>query len=283
MISDLFCGKQILLRKKPGALPGYNFINFLLFVHNFATGIRYTKKEDVRREVFSRQKGYPFFGARQKKITRRMMMKKKIVLFTLVAFTLAALFAGVAMAQTSPAADQSKVPAFFQAFLEKLAANLGVEQSKLVDAVKQTELQIVDEAVQQGKLTSDQAQKIKDRIEEGNFFPMGHFPGPKNGPKAGFRGKHLDELAQALGISADELKAELQQGKKVADIAQEKGLTADQLRQKLLEARIQAIQQAVKDGKISQEKADEMIKKLQNAPQHGGFGRFGRPPVEKTE
>lgn len=207
-------------------------------------------------------------------------MKKKIVLLTLAAFTLAALFAGVALAQTSPAADQPKAPAFFQTFLEKLAANLGVEQSKLVDAVKQTELQIVDEAVEQGKLTSDQAQKIKDRIEEGNFFPMGHFPGPKN---AGFRGKQLDELAQALGMNADELKAELQQGKKITDIAQEKGLTADQLRQKLLEARIQTIQQAVEDGKISQEKADEMIKRLQNAPQDGKFGRFGPPPAEKTE
>lgn len=205
--------------------------------------------------------------------------EEKIVLLTLAAFTLAALFAGVALAQTPPAADHPKPPALFQAFLEKLAANLGVEQSKLVDAVKQTELQMIDEAVQQGKLTSDQAQKIKDRIEQGKFFPMGLFPGPRNGAKAEFRGKQLDELAQALGMSADELKAELQQGKKITDIAQEKGLTADQLHQKLLDARIQAIQQAVKDGKISQEKAYEMIKKLQNAPQHRGFGRFGPPPA----
>ena len=210
-------------------------------------------------------------------------MKKKIVLLTLAAFTLAALFAGVALAQTPPAADHPKGPALFQAFLEKLAANLGVEQSKLVDAVKQTELQMVDEAAQQGKLTTEQAQKIKDRIEQGKFFPMGHFPGPRNGAKAKFRGKQLDELAQALGINADELKAELQQGKKIADIAQEKGLTMDQLGQKLLDARIQAIQQKVKDGKISQEKADEIIKKLQNAAQHRGFGRFGPPAAEQAK
>ena len=208
-------------------------------------------------------------------------MKKKIVVLILAAFTLAALFAGVALAQTAPAADQSKAPAFFQTFLEKLAANLGVDQSKLEDAVKQTELQIVDEAAQQGKMTSDQAQKIKDRIEQGNFFPMGHFPGPRDGAKAAFRGN--DELAQVLGMSADELKAELQQGKKITDIAQEKGLTADQLRQKLLDAKIQAIQQAVTDGKITQEKADEMINKLQNAPQKWGFGRSKSQTTTETK
>lgn len=209
-------------------------------------------------------------------------MKKKI-LIGLAVLTLMAVFAGAALAQTSTASSQPKMPMLFQTFLEKLAVNLGVEQSKLVDAVKQTELQMVDEVVQQGKVTSDQAQKIKDRIEQGNFFPMGHFLDPRNGAKAEFREKQLDKLAQTLGMSTDELKAELQQGKKISDIAQEKGLTADQLRQKSIDARIQAIQQAVKDGKISQEKADEMIKKLQNAPQHKGFGRFGPPAAEQAK
>ncbi|MGB9792896.1 MAG: hypothetical protein ACPLTR_10035 [Thermacetogeniaceae bacterium] len=63
-------------------------------------------------------------------------------------------------------------------------------------------------------------------------------------------------------MSADELKAELRQGKKLSDIAREKGLTMEQLRQKLIDARIQAIQQAVKDGRISQQKADKIIQRL---------------------
>ncbi len=111
--------------------------------------------------------------------------------------------------------------------------------------------------------------------------PLGLAFGPRNGAKAEFRGKQLDELAQALGMSADELKAELQQGKKIADIAQEKGLTADQLRQKSLDARIQAIQQAVKDGKISQEKADEMIKSSRTRHSIGVLGASARPLLNK--
>ncbi|MCS5697181.1 MULTISPECIES: Fis family transcriptional regulator [Desulfofundulus] len=207
-------------------------------------------------------------------------MKRKVAVIIAVAFAAVALLSGVALAQT--AGDQSGVPAPFQVFLEKLAANLGVEQGKLMNAIKQTELQMVDEAVQQGKLTSDQAQKIKDRIEQGKFFPMELFHGPKDGEKAGeFAGKRLDVLAQVLGMSADELKTELQQGKKIYDIAKEKGLTMDQLHQKLLEARIQAIQQAVKDGKISQDKADKMIQRLQNAPQDRGFEHFGPPASDE--
>ncbi|MQL52364.1 Fis family transcriptional regulator [Desulfofundulus thermobenzoicus] len=209
-------------------------------------------------------------------------MKKKIVI-ALAALALVTLFVGAALAQTSTAADQPKPPAFFQTFLEKLAANLGVDQTRLVDAVKQTELQMVDEAVQQGKMTSDQAQKIKDRIEQGNFFPMGPFHGPKDGKEAGeFAGKRLDVLAQVLGMSADELKTELQQGKKISDIAQEKGLTMDQLHQRLLDAKIQAIQQAVKDGKMTQDKADKLIQRLQNAPQGRDFGQFG-PPASNAQ
>lgn len=64
-------------------------------------------------------------------------------------------------------------------------------------------------------------------------------------------------------MSADELKAELEQGKKLSDIAREKGMTMEQLKQKLIDARIEAIQQAVKEGRISQQKADKIIQRLQ--------------------
>ena len=198
-------------------------------------------------------------------------MPKKIIVAAVSLVLAAALFAGVALAQDSAPAKGW----FFQAFLEKLAANLGVDQGKLQEALKQTELQMVDEAVQQGRLTSEQAEKIKQRIENGQLFPLGPSYGPRPdrepGFKKGFAGKNLDVLAQALGMSTDELKAQLQQGKKISDLAQEKGLTMEQLRQKLLEAKIQAIQQAVKEGKISQEKADQLIEKMQNMGPHKGW------------
>ncbi len=200
-------------------------------------------------------------------------MRKK-VLVALVTLALLGVFAGAALAQAQPTQSQSgsNAPAFFQTFLDRFASILGVDKDRIVEAAKEAGKQTVDEAVQQGKITPEQADRIKARIEEGQFFPC-PFPGRK---APVFGGPRLDALAQALGMTTEELKAQLEQGKKISDIAQEKGLTEEQLRQKLLEAKIQAIRQAVEEGKISQEKADEMIQRLQNVPQGKGFNHFGR-------
>lgn len=201
-------------------------------------------------------------------------MRRKVLL-AVVTLALLGVFAGAALAQASTAQNRfdANGPAFFQTFLDRFASILGVDKDRIVAAAKEAGKQTVDEAVQQGKITAEQAERIKARIDEGQFFPC-PFPGRK---APGFGGPHLDALAQALGMTTEELKAQLEQGKKISDIAREKGLTEEQLRQKLVEARIQAIRQAVEEGKISQDKADEMIQRLQNAPQGKGFGHFGRP------
>lgn len=207
------------------------------------------------------------------------MSVKKKVLLVLISLALVGLFAGVALAQDSTGANRpdADAPAFFQAFLEKFASALGVDRDKVVAAAKEAGKQVVDEAVQQGKMTPEQAEKIKNDIDQGRFFPC---PFPRHG--AWWGGPRLDAAAQALGMTVDELKAELEQGKRISDIAKEKGLTEEQLRQKVVEAKIQAIQQAVKEGKIPQDRADKMIKRLQNAPQGKGF--FGPPfPPRATD
>ncbi|MCS5696558.1 Fis family transcriptional regulator [Desulfofundulus thermocisternus] len=196
-------------------------------------------------------------------------MKRKVAVIIAVAFAAVALLSGVALAQTTQ--NQSGTPAPFQAFLEKLAANLGVGQDTLKEAIKQTELQMIDEAVQQGKMTSDQAAKIKERLQN-DPWAFGRFFGHRVS-----RGPDITLLAQALGMSKDELKAQLEEGKKIDDIAKEQGITIDQLREKMREAKTQAIQQAVKEGKISQDEADKLIQRLQNAPQDRGFRHFGPP------
>jgi len=203
-------------------------------------------------------------------------MKKKMLL-VLAALALVGLFTGVAFAQNATVSNRpdGNAPAFFETFLEKFASILGVDEDKVVAAAKEAGKQVVDEAVEQGKITAEQAEKIKSKIDEGRFFPC---PFPRH---RGAGGPRLDAVAQVLGMTADELKAELEQGKKISDIAKEKGLTEEQLHQKVIEAKIQAIRQAVEEGKIPQDRADEIIKRLENAPQGKGFfGRpFGLPPA----
>jgi len=77
--------------------------------------------------------------------------------------------------------------------------------------------------------------------------------------------------AQKLGISVDDLNARLTKGETMAQIAYSKGLTAAQFSALMINARTQAIDQAVKDGTLTQAQADWMSQR--GAGMMGGRGR----------
>jgi len=64
--------------------------------------------------------------------------------------------------------------------------------------------------------------------------------------------------AEKLNIPAVDLEARLGQGETMAQIGASKGLTVEQFRTLMVEARTQAIDQAVADGTLTQEQADWM-------------------------
>lgn len=64
--------------------------------------------------------------------------------------------------------------------------------------------------------------------------------------------------AQKLGISVEELNARQTKGETLAQIASSNGLTADQFTTLMADARSQAIDQAVKNGTLTQAQADWM-------------------------
>jgi hypothetical protein len=78
----------------------------------------------------------------------------------------------------------------------------------------------------------------------------------------------ISVAAQKLGISVDDLNARLTKGETMAQIASSKGLTAEQFTALMKDARTQAIDQAVKDGKLTQTQADWMKTR-------GGMGNGG--------
>ena len=91
---------------------------------------------------------------------------------------------------------------------------------------------------------------------------MGGRGGPRGGGMNGQDGLLHDEMTAAyaakLGISATDLEARLDKGETMAQVAYSKGLTADQFTKLMTEARTQAVDQAVKDGKLTQQQADWM-------------------------
>jgi len=62
--------------------------------------------------------------------------------------------------------------------------------------------------------------------------------------------------AEKLNIPVADLEARIDQGETMAQIAVSTGLTIDQFRTLMVEARTQAIDQAVADGTLTQEQAD---------------------------
>ena len=80
-------------------------------------------------------------------------------------------------------------------------------------------------------------------------------------------------FAQKLGITVDDLNARLAKGETMAQIAASKGLTSAEFYTLMKDARSQAIDQAVKDGTLTQAQADWM--KQRGAGMMSGYGRRG--------
>jgi len=123
------------------------------------------------------------------------------------------------------------------------------------------------------------APKAPDSHGWGNDFGHGH--GFGQGPSFG-RGMGgqvgLEAVAEALGMTADELSTQLWGGKTLADLAKEAGVELQDLQDAVTAAQEaatrEAIEQAVEDGNLSREHADWLLEGLDNGF-WGGRGCYG--------
>ena len=117
--------------------------------------------------------------------------------------------------------------------------------------------------------------------------------GPAFAPAAGggmrfglgrIAGAALDDVAKVLGISTDDLRTDLRNGQSIADIAKAKNVDVNKVIDALVADASTKIDQAVKDGHLTQQQADNLKSKLKTAitdavnakfPRFGGRGRFG--------
>ena len=167
-----------------------------------------------------------------------------------------------------------------QAIVNDAAGTLGVDPAKLSDALKQALSNQVDAQVTAGKLTKEQGDAIKQRIEDGTqpIFggpgfggPRGHFGGPgfggPGGPRAfgfgfGF-GPGLmagaDDVATYLGLKPAELATQLRSGKSLADIAKAQGKTVEGLKTAITDAATKQLDAAVTAGKLTKEQETKLL------------------------
>lgn len=165
----------------------------------------------------------------------------------------------------------------------ELAEEQGVELDAVVDAVLAEAEARLDEAVENGRLTEDQASGILDRL--GDELPRRfEEPWEPRGPQGGLFGQfhegfwsRYDAVAETLGLTPEELFSELHGGKTIAEVAEGQGVDMDEIREVLEEARAEMMEerilQAVENGRISEEQAEWMLEGLDNGFLPRGRGR----------
>lgn len=181
-------------------------------------------------------------------------------------------------------------------FLNAFAQRLGITLDKLKEAYKGAFSDTIDKAVQDGKLTEDQAAQMKTDAE--NAINQGNLPGfegpfgrgGKHGGRSGFgpghEGFELSVIAQSLNMTEADLLTDLQDGKTLADIAAEKNVDLATIKTAVLDNLKSKLDQAVTNGQLTQEQADQIYnlaatnfdnmasQAWQGRPGHGGHPGF---------
>lgn len=76
-----------------------------------------------------------------------------------------------------------------------------------------------------------------------------------------------DAVAELLGLTAEEIQAERQDGKSLAQIAANQGVSVDKLVETILAEKKDVLTALVADGKLTQAQADAMIARMQTQVQ----------------
>ncbi len=144
-----------------------------------------------------------------------------------------------------------------------LADALGISVETLEAAEEQARAASLAAAVAEGRITQEQADLMQAREALEGYVD------------------HDSILAQALGMSVEELEAAEAAGQRPDEIAEAKGLDREALHTAMQGAVEAAVSQAVSDGVISQTQADQLLSG-EGLGGHGFGGRhggrgFGRP------
>jgi polyhydroxyalkanoate synthesis regulator phasin len=150
---------------------------------------------------------------------------------------------------------------FHERFRQAIAEILNITPEEYDAAVEQAHEQVADQAVTEGWLTEEQAERMQERKAEGfGRRGMGKgFAAPPMGPRGQGRDSLISVAAEALGLSVEDLVAELRDGKSIADLASAKGVNVQDIADAHLEQVKENLDQAVADGKLTQERAEWML------------------------
>ena len=156
-----------------------------------------------------------------------------------------------------------------QAIAADAAGQLGVSTSALTAAIKKAMVDQVEAQVTAGTLTKTQATAIEARLAKADapLFALGGGRGGAGGAGHSQRGVgggsgSLDAAATYIGITAADLRTQLDAGKTLAAIATANGKTVDGLKAALTTAAKTDLDAAVTAGKLTQAQEDQILATL---------------------
>jgi hypothetical protein len=185
-----------------------------------------------------------------------------------------------------------------QAFLNDVAKRLGTSPQKLNQALRNAFFDRLDAAVAAGKLSRQQAEAIKRRIQRDGAIPFGApgffghehrgLLGPPGGP--GERHGLLSAAAKYLGLSPTQLRSQLKSGHSLAQIAKSRNKSTSSLQNAMVAAAKTRLDGAVKAKQLTSSQESQILNRLKGkigdvinnteprglARPRGGF--IGRPP-----
>ena len=154
--------------------------------------------------------------------------------------------------------------------IAEVAQAKGVDKQVVVDALVAASGERLDAL--KASLPERMAKLVDGTPRDGD-----HGPGGIDGERPG-----LDAAAKVLGVSTEDLKAQLKDGTSLADIATAKGIDKQKVIDALVAEAKTKTAAAVTSGKITQDRADKMLEKLSERitkmVDGEGMGRFGGRP-----
>ncbi len=134
----------------------------------------------------------------------------------------------------------------------------------------------IDEAVADGKITAEKAEEVRIALGEritalvngehpGKVGPFGwdHFHGRGGFDGFDFKGQFsLDRIAEALGLTADELHEKLVTGSSLADLAESAGIAVEDFLDTALAGLDEQLDTLVADERLTRERADEIRSRM---------------------
>ncbi len=155
----------------------------------------------------------------------------------------------------------------------RVAETLGTDANETADAIAKVSEEMFDEALEaklqdaidDGRITEEQAQEYRDKIESRSWYGFGYW----------FKGSNSEEFANRVGEELDE------EGDDVAEAIKQ---ALEDIRSEALEERLQ---EAIDSGKITEEQAGEIRERTESSSRtgfdkrrhhgrHSGKGLWGR-------